>query len=360
MKLSMVYWLFSLGFLISCTSPNAKKINYIGEIKWDDSCTLNMHLLNDTSLWKYPRQIECFDSVLIILDDIDNHFLHLYNANNGSFMLNFSKKGQGPGELLSCEKFHLFKDKKKLSVYDIMSKKIVIYDIDSMLIGKVICDEFYFDYSKLPNDEVPTIIYDMIPYGDSLYLVKGNHSNIRYGIYSHKNNSILKLYTTYLMDSFNYNSKEEVWSVFSSNTFTLIRPDNLRLINATRIGGILEFFKIDDKTDQISSLHNMFFYEPIYSIAQGSKPIFVVSNENTLFGFEDVYVTNDYIYTLLYNSDAKKKPQSISIFNWDGKPANKIFLEKPVTKICVDENNRKLYTLCINEENGYDLRFVEY
>lgn len=359
MNFKIIYCIFNLCFFIGCTTPRDNKINYIEEFKWEDSCTIDLCVLNDTSLWKYPRQIECLDSVLIILDDVDNHFLHLYNANSGSFIMNFSKKGQGPGELLSCEKFHLSKDKKKLSVYDILSRKIVVYDIDSMLIGKSKCDEFYLDYSKLSDNEIPTIIYDMIPYVDSLYLIKSNHCNMRYGIYSHKNENILNLYTTYLEGSFNYNSVEELWSVFSSNTFTLIRPDNLRFMNATRIGGILEIFDINNETCQISSLHNIFIYEPIYNVAQGSKPIFVVSNEKTLFGFEDVYVTNDYIYTLLYDSAIKKKPQAISILNWDGKPVHKINFNTPVTKICVDENNHRIYLLCLNEENGFDLSYCE-
>ena len=163
MNFKIIYCIFNLCFFIGCTTPRDNKINYIEEFKWEDSCTIDLCVLNDTSLWKYPRQIECLDSVLIILDDVDNHFLHLYNANSGSFIMNFSKKGQGPGELLSCEKFHLSKDKKKLSVYDILSRKIVVYDIDSMLIGKSKCDEFYLDYSKLSDNEIPTIIYDMIP-----------------------------------------------------------------------------------------------------------------------------------------------------------------------------------------------------
>lgn len=73
-----------------------------------------MRVLNDTSLWKYPRQMECLDTLLIIMDDIDSHFLHLYNANNGSLIQNLARKGQGPGELLSAERFHLSVDKKEL------------------------------------------------------------------------------------------------------------------------------------------------------------------------------------------------------------------------------------------------------
>ena len=346
-----------LGFcFISCTF---NKKDYI-KINWEDTCTLGMRVLNDTSLFKYPRQMECFDTILIVMDDVDSHFLHLYNTVDGSLIQNFARKGQGPGELLSAERFHLSVDKKKLSVYDIMSNKIVTYKIDSILLGKMVCEEFRVEYGKLLDNKMLTIVYDMIPYNDSLYIVKANNDNMRYGLFSSKNDDISILYTSYIMDGFDYNSKDEVWSVFSSNTSTFIKPDRTRLVNATKIGAILEIFDINAEELNMSSRHNMFLYEPIYGIAEGAKPVFVVSNENTLLGFENIYVTDNYIYALLYDSDVKMYPNSISIFDWDCKPIKKIYLDKSVRKLCVDEVNRKIYLLAISEENCYELNVLYY
>lgn len=161
------------------------------------------------------------------------------------------------------------------------------------------------------------------------------------------------------MDGFDYNLKEEVWSVFSSNTSTFIKPDKSRLVNATKIGAILEIFDFDGDMN-MSSMCNMFIYKPIYGIAQGAKPLFVVSNEDTLLGFENICVTDNYIYALLYDNDVRMRPKSVSVFSWDCKPIKKIYLDKPVTKMCVDEDNGKIYLLAISEKNGYDLNVLDF
>lgn len=60
-----------------------------------------------------------------------------------------------------------------------MSSKIVTYRIDSILLGKMVYDEFRVEYNRLLDDKTLTIVYDMIPYNDSSYIVKGNNDNIR-------------------------------------------------------------------------------------------------------------------------------------------------------------------------------------
>ena len=44
-----------------------------------------------------------------------------------------------------------------------------------------------------------------------------------------------------------------------------------------------------------------YIYEPKYGIAEGAIPKYVVFNETTQIGFEDIYVTNNSIYTLLHS-----------------------------------------------------------
>ena len=45
----------------------------------------------------------------------------------------------------------------------------------------------------------------------------------------------------------------------------------------------------------------LYIYEPKYGIAEGAIPKYVVFNETTQIGFEDIYVTNNSIYTLLHS-----------------------------------------------------------
>lgn len=59
-------------------------------------------------------------------------------------------------------------------------------------------------------------------------------------------------------------------------------------------------------------------YEPVYGLAEGTVPAFVVGNEKTQLGFEDAYAGNEFIYALLHEKGDAMEPESVIVFDWQG------------------------------------------
>lgn len=311
-------------------------------------------VLNDTSLWRFPQQIEMADGFLVVLDEYDNLFFRIYSL-DGKPLMGFGNKGQGPGELLWVRKFHISSDKKMMYVFDDMSKKLVEYNLDSLLLGKQVFREYFVDVKKMPQSKTPTILYDMIPLSEQSFLVKANHDELRYGIFDTTNKKITPIYHSFLEEGLGITSKEEIWSLFSNSTFTKLSPNKSKLVNVTYIGGIIEIFSVDGQRNDISLTNHSFIYEPVYGLAEGAIPPYVIHNEKTQFGFEDICVTDKMIYAVLHDVGEQLKPTFITIFDWEGNIQKRIEVGKRINKICVDECNGRMYLLVSNEENGYEL-----
>ena len=71
-----------------------------------------------------------------------------------------------------------------------------------------------------------------------------------------------------------------------------------------------------DENCRLSLNKTLYIYEPKYGIAEGAIPAYVVSNETTQIGFEDVYATNNSIYALLHNRGSEALPSEITVFSW--------------------------------------------
>ena len=117
----------------------------------------------------------------------------------------------------------------------------------------------------------------------------------------------------------------------------------------------MEMFSVDTKMKEMAPKNSSFIYEPIYGLAEGAVPAYVVNNENTQFGFEDVCVTDGQIFALLHEKGDPYAPSAVVIFDWTGNVLKCIETEKRIHKICIDQERKKLYLLAFNEDNGYEL-----
>lgn len=334
-----------------------KEVRFSGMVEIGIIENGDLLLLNDTSLWRYPQQMEVVDSFLIVLDEYDGYFFRVYST-DGTFLMNFGRKGQGPGELLWLNNFHLSMDRKKMYAYDDKSKKIIEYGLDSLFAKKITFNDYSVDRNKIPKSKCPTIFYDMLPLNDGKFLIKGNHTDLRYGIFDVFSKEIEPIYNSFLNDSLSIDSPEEVWSLFSSMTVTKLSPDKTKMVNSTYIGGMMEIFSLDSAKKKMSLKACSFIYEPIYGCAEGAVPVYVVNNQNTQFGFEDVCVTDKLIYALLHDEGNQQEPTFITVFDWDGNILKRIDTEKRIAKICLNENEKTMYLLVLNEENGYELNVM--
>lgn len=352
---SCLFILATACVLTGCAHQD-KSIYYSKKCICTDSVfPISVNTLNDSSLWRFPLQMECTDSLIIILDYVNEHYFHLYTQ-DGKPVGQFARKGQGPGELLSANQFHLSAQKDTLYVYDSTSRKIVAYQLPYLqkdTIHTLPYQEYNVNYSLLPPSETPHIIYDMLPIRKDLFLVKGNQPSLRYGIYDFMHHTLTPKYTDF-PDRFISSNKEEAWSVLSSDTRTFFKPDCTKMLNATYIGGILEIFSCTADI-RLSNDTTLLIYEPEYGVAEGAVPVYVVGNEHTQLGFEDIHATNRYIYALLHDINDAMEPKDITLLNWAGKPIRKIKTHKRLSRLCVNEQQNVIYAMALHKENGYEL-----
>lgn len=354
MKMKKLFsYLLLLVFLSAagCAKKNASAY-YSNGVKPDSVYTVEVHTLNDSSIWCFPLQMECTDSLLVILDYMDDCYFHVYTL-SGNPKGKFARKGQGPGELLSANQFHLSPGKDTLYVYDGVSRKLVAYNLDTNLERDRSFTEYKIDYSILPPSETPFIIYDLLPLGGNQFLLKANQPNLRYGCINLATKQITSVYKDFPSEYVTGNA-EEIWSVFSSDTRTFFKPDYARMFNATYIGGILELFSVGSGWE-LAMDTTLCIYEPVYGLAEGTVPAFVVGNEKTQLGFEDAYAGNEFIYALLHEKGDAMEPESVIVFDWQGNAVKEMRTGQRLARFCVDETHNVIYALASDEENGYKL-----
>lgn len=354
MKMKKLFsYLLLLVFLSAagCAKKNASAY-YSNGVKPDSVYTVEVHTLNDSSIWCFPLQMECTDSLLVILDYMDDCYFHVYTL-SGNPKGKFARKGQGPGELLSANQFHLSPGKDTLYVYDGVSRKLVAYNLDTNLERDRSFTEYKIDYSILPPSETPFIIYDLLPLGGNQFLLKANQPKLRYGCINLATKQITSVYKDFPSEYVTGNA-EEIWSVFSSDTRTFFKPDYARMFNATYIGGILELFSVGSGWE-LAMDTTLCIYEPVYGLAEGTVPAFVVGNEKTQLGFEDAYAGNEFIYALLHEKGDAMEPESVIVFDWQGNAVKEMRTGQRLARFCVDETHNVIYALASDEENGYKL-----
>lgn len=343
--------LLALGLLAGC-AEQSKSVYYSNGISIDSVYDMQVHTLNDSSLWRFPLQMDYTDSCLVVLDDMDDYYFHVYTQ-SGKPVGRFAHRGQGSGELLSANQFHLSGRRDVLYVYDGVSRKIVAYHLDTDSISKLHFQEYKVDYGMLPSSETPFVLYDMLPVKDSVFLVKANQPQLRYGRFDLVKHGIKSVYGNFPTE-YVAGKEEEIWSVFSSDTRTLFKPDYAKMLNATYIGGILEYFSVRPDLELLADT-TLCIYEPVYGQAEGAVPAFVVGNEKTQLGFEDVYATNGFVYALLHEKGDALEPYSIVVFDWQGKAVKRIRTDRRLARLCVDEVRNVVYAMAVDEENGYRL-----
>ncbi len=124
---------------------------------------------------------------------------------------------------------------------------------------------------------------------------------------------------------------------------------------ATYIGGILETFTISQ--DAIKRSDIQYFYEPKYAYADGAVPKWAITRDETLIGFQDLYVTDRLIYGLVYGvprTDLNNTLPKLIIFDWHGKPLHEYRFNETLESIAVDEDGT-IYGVAITQEGEYSL-----
>ena len=331
-----LFLLFSLCyfFIVSCNK------NDTGGYTDSLSCQSEMlysKILNDSSILASPKKLFLWDSLLVVVDKrCGNNLFYMFSTTDGAFIKGGGKKGEGPGEVLSPDVPHL-NSEGVLSYWDINKNRIIRYNIAGLLSGS----EQYSSEFGLKREQMSVSFLDVIALKDK-YLYSGN-TDKHIGLY--KSDSYVD--SPVLPDI----PSAEISRAIMNKSHWEIDPDEKKLVRATSIGGIVQCYTIEG--DEVKECWSKLFFPPVYKVVEGAKPVWITWCQESQMGFDNLYVTNQYIYLLLNGKFAKDKPfaNEVLVMDWNGNIIKKFVLDRTVKTIAVDEDKRTIYgTTC-----GFDV-----
>ena len=304
-------------------------IVYEGKMTAEKDEHLAVELLNKSFLFSSPEDLMLLDSLLVVHDSYQQaECFHIFRKSDGAFIKSFGKKGRGPGEFMDIGSVNNNYD-GSITVYDPNYKKIVVFDISNILHDQ---KPYFKEYSVT---KAPNFITQMLLYKDK-FIAKGNDDKLRYGFWNPSDQVFQAIYTDYPQLS---NEDEDNWALTDFAVKVRLSPDGKTLATATYIGGILELFNINDDGFKLKT--ERFFFEPRYNYAQGAKPRWITTSSESIIGFEDLFLTNDAIYGLVWGVERpmmeKSKPHLFG-FDFDGNPVKSYMLNEELESVAVDSD----------------------
>jgi len=337
---------FKLSFFLilfqSCIETNSSGFQF----KDYEELTSNSVNIVDSISFRYPFRVRQKDSTLYVLDLHGRQFYcsQLFYPNIAN-KKKFASKGNGPEEFLSVENIRL-SSSGDIYLLDANKETISIYNTNEDSIKKEI---------KLPDELLRSLDFALI--NDSLFAISDYTGKCRIHIIDI--NGIIKHQLFHIpAKNINKNHTADIVTAQAWRSFIDYNPNNGILAMATQLGQVIEIYNLKTK-ETINILYGK-YGEPEFT-NQGSYAI-----PNGIMGYSDIQVGNDAIYTVFWGTlfkDIQKDPfntleggDMIQVFSLTGIPLQQYHLDKHIVGFSVDEKNKKLTGLDVNNEN----QIVEY
>ena len=335
------------AFLSSCCSPSSEDRYALPE--FDNVSDSKVEIISE-ELFGINRVSDIFvmeDHVVVgAYNAEDNTVLQVFDR-EGAELCHAVQYGRGPKEVLSM--LNLWSDKGKgvVGIVDQNQNKEVYVDIDRLLEeGPVSITEegvtlpsWFQEMRPVPATGRKVVIRNISPIKDTagFYRITVEDST----------GSITGRSRSYPLPD-----RDKCFIIYNE-AMTSVSPDGEKMAVGTLWGGILEIYSL---RDGIELKDVEYFIEPDFIAHSGYGEM----TENTRFGFIDIDVTDDLIYTVIdgetyplrsqgdFSKDEKQHGNNISIFDWNGQPVRKIMTDYEIKKLCVDEESQVAYTVVVD------------
>lgn len=284
--------------------------------------------------------------IVIAYNRENNTLLHIFSK-TGELVCETLKRGRGPKELNWIYSFWFDQDSGRLQFFDRVQNKTVDININRILAeGAVSISE--------THNQFPGWFTHICPLddGNREIIIRNIHSEadttgfVRIEMRDSSGNTIAQ------HKDFPESDPKKRFIIYGDDMVS-VSPDGERMAIGTSWGCVLELYSIKDNL-QLENVEYLI------------KPDFIAHNgygemtENTRFGFIDIDVTDDLIYTVIdsetyplksrgdFSKDEKRHGDNISIFGWDGRPVRKIKTDYEIKKLCVDEESGLVYAVVVD------------
>lgn len=317
----------------------------------DSALSVDWQEMETDYLLSYPENIILTDSHLIIQDRRATDYLfHAINRNDGSLDFEFARRGNGPQEFIDATlNSYWDSERQMISFYD-PGKRTLFY-FQKQGIEYVLNDCFAFSRQKkiqLESEYVREVFVC-----DSDYILMGEH-----GAFDEKRFLVLNNDLQIINRCEDYpnikdllsNPAEDLRKILYGFSFFKISPNGEKAVFATYRGALLQFFDLNNYRDSIRNIRS---YQLEYPI---KKEQITEEHDGWVYGFEDVYVTNDFVYAIYNGETAEDNPmfgKYILVFNWEGKLCKSYQLNLSLRCLAVDEKLGVIYVVACTENTDF-------
>ena len=298
--------------LILTACNTIKKDNIFCPPPLESQDTLCHETIETDEIFSSAMCMFLIDSILFIEDSFYRDTL-VWGFHTGEKKVTtaYARKGRGPGEVLSTSSNIQYDGSMNhFRLYDVNSKKLIEYNTKNKNFA-----EYQLPYKDALFRE--NFVQELIK-TDSGYLGMGTGS-----LFSTEKRFLLFDDRYELKNTFEGYPRIDGISLADMAEIYLyaeeirIKPDGSRLVYATYIGGILEIFDLQHLPDSLPLIRRHLYYRPVY---EKNKSGIFATPEGTKYGFENIYVTDQAIYALLFASDRPEMafPNKMLVYDWDG------------------------------------------
>lgn len=348
MKIGIVSFAF---ILVACTA--AKQNPVLNDPPFTTPDTLIHTKIETEEVFGSAVCMFLIDSVLFIADHF-NRDTAVWGFHTGKNKITkaYARKGRGPGEISSSPSSNIQYDSPKgcFTLYDPNYKKIIEYHVRDT--------HFYechlpFRDAILRNNFVQEVIKT-----DSFQIYMGTGGSFstgkRFLIYDNANH--------FVKETGNYPTIDipcgELAEICQYGEEIRVKPDKSKFVIASYIGGILEIFDLQHLPDSIPRVMEKIYYRPIYEKDVSGT---INTSEKNIYGFENIYVTDNAIYALLFDHHNPELifPNKIIVYDWNGKWITGYALDCMLHSLCIDERNNLIYGMAFSENESFHLVYFK-
>ena len=339
MKRSILYvWLFLL--LISCVEQNSKDIlSLFKEVRKIEHQLLPNR--NDDFIIGKGWSMSHTGNHLIIFDDMEGHFLLLYDIVSARFVRRFAPKGQGPEEFLYVSGIQV-KNDSTIFLHDPAKRQFIEY-------------VFTIDPTKEINDRKVNVT----DWGESmpLYTIKTKGycvvtNTFKEGFFTLCDTlgHALGTFCSYPVKE-EYANLENVQKAFVHQGQFIARSHSDQFVYAADCAPIVQFFHIED-----SKILTDKEYKYGYVKCRINEDGDVKTDRDSPLTFVAGYATVNCLYLVYSGSTFNEKDKAafrgneILVFDWSGNPVCRYHLDVQVCGISVSNDDKQMWAIAYNPD----------
>lgn len=343
MKINVVGVL--LIVLFSCSESKVPSVE-ITDVAWDILDSVEFESFDEDILIPYPISMFITDSLIIIQDyQGGKDFFYALDRFNGAQVMTFAHKGRGNEEVISTSINYLLSDASDtVWIYDDTRKRLMEFNIrgrNVVLNSK----QTIVDIEKHSKGWVK----DIYQIKDNAFFsmgCSGVFDDNRFLISEGNNHTACVKNPN--MDRY-LSEKDKLSDLFYGPSFFKVNKRNKKAAFGTYKGGLLQIFDLAKLPREIVTDTTLLLCAPF----EGTD-----NQREIRFGFEDVFVTDKYIYALYNgktNAENEYFAKDILVFNWDGTPKIRLLSDIYLKCLCVDERAKEIFAIGFNHERGFFL-----